>query len=111
MWRNGLDCVKNGLKMGGIVPLEHPKRSNIFFGEPQDLFRKNTFSTKVCDGFGHKLAHFRGFGTLEGPQRLTLGSKSAHFPFVCTPNGPLSPLGKHIYGPFLTDFWSQNGPF
>ena len=46
MWRNGLDCVKNGLKMGGIVPLEHPKRSNIFSGEPQDLFRKTHFRPK-----------------------------------------------------------------
>ena len=34
----GRYMCQNGLKMSGIVPLEHPKRSKIFFGKPQHLF-------------------------------------------------------------------------
>ena len=39
------------------------------------------------------------------------GSKGAHFTCLCTPNGVGSFLKKHIFGPFLTHFWSQNNPF
>ena len=51
------------------------------------------------------------FVTLEGPKWLAMGSKRAHFTCLCTPNGVGSSLKKHIFDPFLTHFWSQNGPF
>ena len=49
--------------------------------------------------------------TLEWPKWLAMGSKGAHFTCLCTPNGLGSFLEKHIFDPFLTDFWSQNSPF
>ena len=40
-----------------------------------------------------------------------MGSKWAHSTCLCTPNNPKVSLEKHIFDPFLTDFWSQNSPF
>ena len=39
--------------------------------------------------------------TLEGPKWLAMGSKRAHFTWLCTPNGLGSFLEKHIFDPFL----------
>ena len=40
-----------------------------------------------------------------------MGSKWAHSTCLCTPNNPKVSLEKHIFDPFLTDFWLQNNPF
>ena len=40
-----------------------------------------------------------------------MGSKWAHSTCLCTPNRPKVSLEKHIFDPFLTDFWSRNSPF
>ena len=40
-----------------------------------------------------------------------MGSKWVHSTCLCSPNGPKVSLEKHIFDPFLTDFWSQNNPF
>ena len=40
-----------------------------------------------------------------------MGSKWAHSTCLCTPNSPKTSVEKHIYDPFLIDFWSQNNPF
>ena len=42
---------------------------------------------------------------------LNMGSKWAHSTCLCTPNSPKVSLEKHIFDPFLTEFWSQNSPF
>ena len=42
---------------------------------------------------------------------LNMGSKRAHFNFLCTPNSPKVSLGNRIFDPFLIDFWSQTSPF
>ena len=42
---------------------------------------------------------------------LKMGSIWAHFTCLCTPNAPGSILEKRVFDPFLTHFWSQNGPF
>ena len=39
------------------------------------------------------------------------GSKRAKNTCLCIPNGPGSFLEKRVFDPFLTHFWSQNGPF
>ena len=40
-----------------------------------------------------------------------MGSRWAHSTCLCTPNSPKVSLEKHIFGPFLTDFSSQNSPY
>ena len=40
-----------------------------------------------------------------------MGSKWAHSTCLCTPSSPKVSLEKHIFAPFLSDFWSQNSPF
>ena len=40
-----------------------------------------------------------------------MGSKWTHSTCLCNPNSPNVSLEKHIFDPFLTDFWSQNSPF
>ena len=88
-----------------------------------------------CADFG---AFWRLFGPflghnveLGGNKELLVTVKSSHtwsVPSVCLhlavstgfrgkntclriPNGPGSLLGKRVFDPFLTPFWSQNGPF
>ena len=83
----------------------------------QDHFWKNAFLTHFCPIFGPKTAHFQGilfsrhFGILQGPKRATTGSKWAKSTRLSIPNGPRSLLGKHVFDPFLSHIWSQNGPF
>ena len=40
-----------------------------------------------------------------------MGSKWAHSTCLCTRNHPKLFREKHVFDPFLTDFWSQNSPF
>ena len=42
---------------------------------------------------------------------LHMGSKWAHSTCLCTPNSPKVSLEKHIFDPFLIDFWSPKSPF
>ena len=51
------------------------------------------------------------FGIFHGPKRVTTGSKRAKNTCLSITNGPRSLLEKHLCDPFLTHFWSQNGPF
>ena len=69
-------------------------------------------------GFDPFLTHFwlengpfsRYFGIFHGPKRITTGSKWVKNTCVSSPNGPRSLLEKRAFDPFLTHFWSQNGP-
>ena len=56
-------------------------------------------------------AHCGAYMWWKGLNSVKTGSKYAHFTCLWTPNGPASLLEKHIFYPFLTHFWSQNGPF
>ena len=85
---------QNGLKMGPIHTFEHPKWPKIIFG-------KTHFLTRFSHIFGPPMAHFQSFfWTLEGPKRLKMGSKWAHFTCLCTPSAP----GSFLEGTFLTHF-------
>ena len=53
----------------------------------------------------------RHFGIFHGPKRVTTGSKWAKNTCLSIPNGLASLLRKHVFYPFLTHCWSQNGPF
>ena len=83
----------NGLKKGSFHLVRHPKQSRIIFGRHIfDLFwthfwlQNNAFS--------------RRFVTLEGPKWLAVGSKSAHFTWLGTPNS----LGSFLEDTFLSYF-------
>ena len=74
----------------------------------RDHFWKNTFLTHFWSQNGPFSRHF---GIFHGPKRVTTGSKRAKNTCLSIPNGPRSLLEKHIFDPFLSHFWSQNGPF
>ena len=94
---------QNGLKMGTIHLLVHPKRSSITFGKC--VF--DPFLTHFWPQTGPFSRHFRIF---HGPNRVTTSSKRAKNTCLSVPIGPGSLLEKHIFDPFLTHFDSQNGP-
>ena len=47
----------------------------------------------------------------KGLNSVKTGSKRAKNTCLSTPNGPGSLLEKRVFDPFLTHYWSQNGPF
>ena len=47
----------------------------------------------------------------KAPNSVKTGSKWAKNTCLSIPNGPGSLLEKRVFDPFLTHFWSQNGPF
>ena len=51
------------------------------------------------------------FGIFQGPKPVATGSKWAKTTCLSIINGPGSFLKKRIFDPFLTYFWSENGPF
>ena len=75
-------------------------------------FWKNTFLTHFLTRFWSQNDPFlKLLGPQRGQKKLITSSKWAHFTFLCTPNGPRSVLATYVFDPFLTHFWSQNGPF
>ena len=78
---------------------------------PRSLLEKHIFDPFLIHFWLQNNPFSRHFVTLEGPNWLAVGSKWAHFTCLGTPNGPRSFLEKHIFGPFLTHFLSQNSPF
>ena len=75
------------------------------------FLEKHIFGPFLTDFWSQNGPFSRHFVTLEGPKWLAMGSKWAHFTCLCIQNGRGSFLKKHIFGPFLTDLWSQNSPF
>ena len=53
----------------------------------------------------------RHFEIFDGPKPVATGSKCAKTTCLSIRNGPGSFLEKRVFDPFLTHFWSQNGPF
>ena len=104
MWRKGLNSVKTSSKWADFICLCTPNG-------PGSLLEK-----RVCDPF---FTHYcfqngpfsRYFGIWHGPKHVTVGSKWATNTCLSIPNGPGSLLEKRFFDPFLTHFWSQNGPF
>ena len=156
-WRKGLNSVKTGSKwaqntclctpngrvtfgktrFGPIFhPLLLPKRPfsrhfGIFHGQKPvpmgSKWAKNT-CLSIPNGLGSLLekcvfdpflTHFwsqngpfsRHFGIFHGPKRVTTGAKWVKNTCLSIPNGPGSLLGKRVFDPYLTHFWSQVGPF
>ena len=53
---------------------------------------------------------FSMIATFHGPKCITTGSKWAKNTCLCIQNGLGSLLEKRVFDPFLTRFWSHNGP-
>ena len=104
MWWKGLNSVKKGSKWAQNTCLSIPNG-------PGSLLEK-----RVIDPF---LTHFwsqngpcsRHFGIFYEPKPVATGSKWAKTTCLSIINGPGSFLKKHVFDPFLTHCWSQNGPF
>ena len=61
---------------------------------------------------GPKMPHFQGsLGFSMGQSAPPRAQNQAKNTCLSTPNGLGSLLEKCVFGPFLTHFWSQNGPF
>ena len=78
-----------------------------------DHFWKNMVLIRFSAICGPKLAHFkRPFG-LERGQNCSTWAQNGLIPLFCAPQmfQQYLELEKHIFDPFLTDFWSQNSPF
>ena len=78
----------------------------------QDHIWKNTFLTNFSPIFAPKTAPFQGMLVFPWPLNA---SPWAPIGLINTclsiPNGPGSLLEKRVFDPFVTLFWSQNGPF
>ena len=54
---------------------------------------------------------FKALSPLRGGKIAQHGlKKRPHSTCLCSPNSPKVSLEKHIFDPFLTDFWFQNNP-
>ena len=78
---------------------------------PASLLEKCVFHPFLTHFWSHNGPISRHFGIWHGPKRVTTGSKRAKNTCLSIPNGPASLLEKCVFDPFLTHFWSHNGPF
>ena len=78
---------------------------------PKISLEKHVFDPFLTYFWSQSSPFSRHFVTLEEPTWLAMGSKSAHFAFLGSPNGLGSFLERHIFDLFLTYFLSQNDPF
>ena len=90
----------------GLIPLVCAPPNS-----PKVSLEKHNFDPFLTDFWTQSSPFSRHFVTLGGPKWLAMGSKRAHRTSLCIQNGLGSFLEKHMFGPFLTHFWSQNSPF
>ena len=102
--RKGLNLVKTGSKWAQNTGLCTPNG-------PGSPLEKHIFDPFLTHFWSQNGPFSRPFGIFHGPKRVTTGSKRAKNTRFSIPNGPASLLKKHVFDPFLTDFWSQNCPF
>ena len=78
---------------------------------PGSLLEKCVFHPFLTHFWSQNGPFSRHFGIFHGPKHVTTGSKSDKNTCLSIPNGPRSLLEKRVFDPFLTHFWSGNGPF
>ena len=103
-WRKGPIAVKSGLKWPQNTLLSTPYGP----GAPLETNFFDPFFTHFCSLSRPFSKHI---GIFHGPKPVPMGSKWAKNTFLSIPNGPGSPLEKRVFDPFLTHFWTRNGPF
>ena len=75
------------------------------------LLEKHVFDLFLTHFWSQSGPFSRHFGIFHGPKCVTTGPKWAQNTCSSIPNGRGSLLEKRVFDPFLTHFWSQNGPF
>ena len=104
MWRKRLNSVKTGTKWAHFTCLCTPNGTRSLLG-------KCIFDPFLTHSWSQNGPFSRHFGGFHRPKRATMGSKRAKNNCLSIPNGLGSFLEKHVFDPFFTHFWSQNGPF
>ena len=103
MWWKWLNLVQTGSKWAQDTCLSIPNG-------PRSLFEKRVFDPFLTHFWSQNGPFSRHFPFLPGPKGVTTGSKWAKTTCLSIPNGPGSLLEKCVFDPFLTHFWSRNGP-
>ena len=103
-WWNGLNSVKTGSKWAKNTCLSIPNGLG-------SLLEKRGFHPFLTHFWSLHGPFSRHFGIFHEPNSVATGSKWAKTTCLSIPNGPGSLLEKRVFDPFLTHFWSQNGPF
>ena len=104
MWWKGLNSVKTGSKLAEITCLSIPNG-------PGSFLEKRVFDPFLTHFWSQNGPFSRHFGIIHELKPVATGSKWAKTTCLSTINGPGSFLEKRVFDPFLTHFWSQNGPF
>ena len=100
----GLNWVKTSSKWAKHTCLCTPNG-------PGSLLKNCIFDPFLTHFWSQNGPFSRHFGIFHGPKRVTTGSKRAKNTCLSIPNALRSLLEKRVFDPFLTHFWSQNGPF
>ena len=77
----------------------------------QDHFWKSAFLTLFYPFLAKKQTLFKAFLDFVCAKTCQHGLKQDRNNCLNIPNGPKTLLEKDIFDPFLTHFWSQDGPF
>ena len=104
MWSKGLSWVKTGSKWAQNTCLSIPNG-------PGSLLEKRVFDPFLTHFWSQNGPFSRHFGIFHGPKPVATGSKWAKTTCLSIINGPGSFVEKRVFDPFLTQCWSQNGPF
>ena len=104
MWRKGLNLVKTGSKRAKNTCLSIPNG-------PGSILEKRVFDPFLTHFWSQNGPFSRHFGIFHVPKPVATGSRWAKTTCLSIINGPGSFLEKHVFDPFLTHCWSQNGPF
>ena len=104
MWWKGLNSIKTGSKRAKNTCLSIPNGLG-------SLLEKHVFDPFLTHFWSQNGPFSRHFGIFHGPKPVATGSKWAKTTCLSIINGPGSFLEKHVFDPFLTHCWSQNGPF
>ena len=102
-WWKWLNCIKTGSKWAQNTCLSLPNALG-------SLLEKRVFDPFLTHFWSQSSRISRLFGIIHGAKRATTGSKRAKTTCLSIPNGLGSLLENRVFDPFLTHFWSQNGP-
>ena len=104
MWWKGLNSVKTGSKPAKNTCLSIPNGLG-------SLLEKRVFDPFLTHFWSQNGPFSRHFGIFHELKPVATGSKWAKTTCSSIINGPGSFLENHVFDPFLTHCWSQNGPF
>ena len=104
MWWKGLNSVKTGSKRAKNTCLSSPNGL-------RSILEKRAFDPFWTHCWSQNGPFSRHFGIFHEAKPVATGSKWAKTTCLSIINGPGSLLEKHVFHPFLTHCWSQNGPF